>query len=136
MAGLGVLVAISGAVTLVWRRRAEAQRPSYLRVSADVEPVDPLIRSQLAASVLASPGGGQEPFHALRAWATGTAHINAELEDMHRELRTLQTYVLELDTRYMKREEAAWLSVEVCGLVITIVAGIATTIWAVLDHAA
>lgn len=128
-------VAIAGVSGLLWRRRALRPRPTYLRVSADNAPVDPLLRSQLTSSLSTRQAESVPPWQAARAWASGTSHLNAELDDLHRQIRTLQTYVLDLDARYVGRAEAAWLTLETTALVISIAGGVSAAVWAFIDLA-
>lgn len=132
---LGVAAVVAAAYALARRRRTLQSRAPYVRLSPREEPVDPLVRSQIAATLGTTLPGSPEPLQALRAWASGASHLSEGLEEVHRELRTLQTYVLDLDSRYLKRADAGWLALETCALVITIAGGVSATVWAVIDLA-
>lgn len=131
----GVILVVGSGVGLVRRRRSFPVSQPYLRVPADDEPVDALIRSQIAASIGPTPADPTHPLTALRSWAFGTSDLDPRMDELHREVRTLQRYVLDLDTRYVSRDEAAWLTLTTTGLVVGIVSGVATTVWAVIDLA-
>ena len=97
------------------------------------EPIDPLLRSQLTASLSEAAPKRGNPLEGLRNWAAGTSDLMEEFEDCRRQTRTLQTYVLDLDSRYIRREEAAWLSFQVVALVLGIATGVSTAVWALIE---
>jgi hypothetical protein len=126
-------VALIAVLLLIWRWRSLPKGPGYIAVPAAQEPVDPLLRSQLSASLseTATPRG--HPLENLRNWATGTSDLAAEINDFQRQMRTLQTYVLDLDARYIRREESAWLSLQIAALVLGVTTGVSTTVWALIE---
>jgi hypothetical protein len=129
----GVVVLVAAAALIAQRRALRASR-RYVSVSTAVEPVDPLLRSQLESSLVASPASSLSRHQTLRTWAAGTSPLAAELDDARCQLRTLQTYVLGLDARYIKREEANWLTLKSIALVIGLVGGIASVVWELVGH--
>lgn len=135
LAALGVGVALGGIAALVWLRHSTAKTPSYVAIPPEVEPVDPLARSQLQASLVEGPREKGDLLENLRGWATGTSELAGDIEDMRRQIRTLHMYVLELDDRYVRREDAAWQSFQVTALVLGVVTGVSTAIWAILELA-
>lgn len=135
LAALGVGITVGGVVALVWLRRPVREGPRYVSIPSEAEPVDPLARSQLQASLGEEPRRQGDLLENLRAWATGTNELMVDIEDMRRQLRTLRTYVLELDGRYVRREDAAWQSVQVTALVLGVATGVSTAIWAAIELA-
>jgi hypothetical protein len=133
LAALGVGVAVGSLGALAWFRRALREMPRYVTIPPGAEPIDPLARSQLQVSLGEAPRGKGDLLENLRGWATGTSDLMLEIEDMGRQLRTLHTYVLELDRRYMRREDAAWQSLQVTALVLGIATGASTAIWAIIE---
>lgn len=133
LAALGIGIALGGIAALVWLRHSKGTT-SYVTIPAAVEPIDPLARSQLQAS-LVEPRRKGDLLENLRGWATGTSELTGDIEDMRRQIRTLHTYVLELDDRYVRREDAAWQSLQVTALVLGVVTGVSTAIWAILELA-
>jgi hypothetical protein len=133
VAVLGAVVALAGVLLLGWRCRSLRGGASYIAVPAAQEPIDPLLRSQLNASLSESPSTRTDPIQNLRNWATGTSDLVAEFDDFRRQVRTLQTYVLELDSRYMRRDEAAWLSLQVAALILGVATGVSTAVWALIE---
>lgn len=129
----GAIVAMGAILLLVWRWRSFHGGSGYVSVPAAQEPVDPLLRSQLTAMLSeGSPPRGNSLDH-LRRWASGTSEIAADVGDFKRQLRTLQTYVLDLDSRYIGREESAWLSLQVAALVLGATTGVSTAVWALIE---
>lgn len=135
LAALGVGIVIGGIIALILLRRSLRETPGYVTISPEAEPIDPLARSQLQASLADEPPRQSDLFENLRSWAAGTNELMSDFEDMRRQLRTLHTYVLELDARYVRREESAWQSLQVTALVFGIVAGASTVIWAAAELA-
>ncbi len=134
VAAAGGAFAIAGVVGLIWMRARLRAARTYASVSRETEPVDPLLHSQLAASLTSNRSRG-DIVQGLRAWASGTSKLTLDAEDMRQQLRTLQTYVLDLDGRYVRREEAAWLALETVGLVFTIAGGVSAVVWATIELA-
>ncbi len=131
-AGAGVL-ALGCVAGLVRFRRRQPLSPGYIVLPPEIEPSAPLLHSQIAASLLAMPRGQIGRFG--RAWGHGLGDVQSELHDQRQQLRTLQTYVLALDERYVRREEASWLNLQVFLLVFGALAAAATLAWAVIELA-
>jgi hypothetical protein len=127
------MVALAGGLLLAWSSRSLRRQVGYIAVPASKEPIDPLLRSQLSASLSEPPSPRGDPIKNLRNWASGTSDLIGDLDDLRRQVRTLQTYVLESDARYVGRDEAAWLSLQVASLVLGVVTGISTAIWALIE---
>ncbi len=133
VAVLGGVLVLAGVLLLIWRCRSLHDDAGYIAVPANQEPIDPLLRSQLSASLSESPSARTDLVQGLRNWVSGTSDLASEFEDYRRQVRTLQTYVLELDSRYVRREAAAWLSLQVAALVLGVATGVSTTIWALIE---
>jgi hypothetical protein len=118
-------------VVVLGVRKKRSVSTSYAQVPRDVEMPDTLLQSQIAAS-LSAPARADR-LQGLLAWASGGSGAQPDIEDVRQQLRTLQTYVVGLDSRYLRREEAAWLSLQVFGIAVGILAGVATLVWAVLE---
>jgi hypothetical protein len=132
VAAIGVVVAVASVVALLRLRAKQRRHGGYVRVAPGVEPAGPLLHSQIEASLTSPP---RDPIRGLLAWANANGRLGPEVDDIRQQLRTLQTYVLDLDKRYVRREEAAWLSLETTGLVIAIATGTAAVLWALIDLA-
>lgn len=132
--GVGAGVAMLACVGLLglWRYRAREAQPGLIQLRGDDE-VDPLLRSQVEVSLLPRSGARSEGLAALRDWVSGSSHVANDLFDARQELRALQAYVLDLDNRYLRREEARWITLEVLGLTVGFVAALATLVWAAAE---
>jgi hypothetical protein len=119
------------AIFFVVRSRRRLSTVDFLILEQGAEPVDPLLRSQLAASLLASEIADRGAHLLLNGHNGG----RGSFDELRRELRTLKTYVISLDERYARRDELPWVTVQVFGVVIGIVGGIATIAWAVIELA-
>ncbi len=130
---VGVVAAGLAALLLFRRGRTAQGEAGYVTVPSSQEPIDPLLRSQLTASLSEAVPKRGNPLEGLRNWAAGTSDVMEEFEDCRRQMRTLQTYVLDLDSRYIRREEATWLSFQVVALVLGIATGVSTAVWALIE---
>jgi hypothetical protein len=127
-AGVGGLVLLCSGFAL-GRWLHSRSDDDYLAVPKETEPPDPLLESQISASLGALPR--PDLFAGLRAWANGGAP--GEIEDLRQQVRTLQVYVLGMDTRYAQREQVAWISLTVFALAFGIVGAGTTVVWAAVE---
>jgi hypothetical protein len=128
-AGAGGLVLLGLGFALGRWLRNRPGDGDYLTVLKETEPADPLLQSQIAASLGTLPR--PDLFAGLRAWANGGAP--GEIDDLRQQVRTLQVYVLGMDTRYAQREQVAWISLTVFALAFGILGAGATIVWAAVE---
>ncbi len=129
-------VVIFTGLALWHRKRMRAIPMSYASLSPDEDYTDLLLRSQVSVSLTTSSTPRPEVLTSLRQWATGTSRVAGDLGELQRELRTLQDYVLDLDARYVKKDENTSLTFQVMGWALGAVAAVATVVWAAVELAA
>lgn len=133
-AGISLLIVAFLGLRAVFKGAA-SKDSSYMVLDVNADDLKSIVRGQMQVpwEGVRGSSGASGPLGAFASWASGASELGRRMDDLVSRQRALEASLLGLDARYIRRDEAAWLVLQILAVVVGLAASIATIVWGAIE---